>query len=136
MEELQHINELQATAEKVWLIISACVVVVLGIAAIAVLIWWVVENIKELRKEQNIQLNYNKQNLEHQRDVNAAAADAGWSNYIELKHMHERSVEKYEDQIESMGEWDLKRIKYIEALKRQLRDNGIVPIEMDKENVA
>ena len=136
MEELQQISELQATAEKVWLFISACVIVVLGIAAISVLIWWVVENIKDLRKENNNQINFDKKTLEHQRDINAAAADVGWNNYFDLKEKHDRTIEKYEYQIESMCEWDLKRIRYIEALKKQLQENNIVPIETDKENVA
>lgn len=136
MEELQSMNELQIAAEKTWMIISACIVIVLGIIAIAVVVWWVVENIKDMRRQQNIQMNFDKKNLEHQRDVNAAAADAGWSGYISMKDKYNKAVDDYEEKLDKMEEWDMKRINYINKLRQQLRDNGIEPLDMDKETAA
>ena len=134
--DVQRISEVQIAAEKAWIIISTSIIIVLGIIAIAVVVWWVVESIKDMRREQNIQMNFDKKNLEHQRDVNAAAADAGWSGYISMKDKYNKAVYDYEEKLDKMEEWDLKRINYIDKLRQQLRDNGIEPLDMDKETAA
>jgi flagellar basal body-associated protein FliL len=136
MEELQSMNELQITAEKTWMIISTCIVIVLGIIAIAVVVWWVVENIKDMRRQQNIQMNFDKKNLEHQRDVNAAAADAGWSQYIDMKDKCNSIKDEYIDYKSKVEQWDKKRSERIRQLEKQLRDNGITPIPWDLGGIA
>jgi hypothetical protein len=45
-------------------------------------------------------------------------------------------VYDYEEKLDKMEEWDLKRINYIDKLRKQLRDNGIEPLDMDKETAA
>lgn len=134
--EVQSISEVQIAAEKAWIIISTSIIVVLGVAAIAVLAWWVVENIKDMRREKNKDNSCNIEMLKHSSETSAAAADAGWSGYIYMRDMYNKAVYDYEGKLDKMEEWDLKRINYIDKLRQQLIDNGIEPLEMDKEKAA
>lgn len=134
--DVQRISEVQIAAEKAWIIISTSIIVVLGVAAIAVLVWWVVENIKDMRREKNKDNSCNIEMLKHSSETSAAAADAGWSGYICMRDKYNKAVSDYEDKLDKMQEWDLKRINYIDKLRKQLIDNGIEPLEMDKEKAA
>lgn len=129
MEELQSMNELQIAAEKSWIIISTCIIAVMAVGAIVVLVWWFITNFtvygKKIRDESNNRL-----------EGYAAAADAGWSGYISMKDKYNKAVYDYEEKLYKMEEWDLKRINYIDKLRQQLRDNGIEPLDMDKETAA
>ena len=122
-------EELSFVAQRSWLIISTCIVVVLSVGAIAVLIWWFVTNFTDygdrIRKEVSNEENRRSQGF-------AAAADAGWEGYIAMKDKYNNTVLDYESKLDKMEEWDMKRIHYIDALRKQLRDNGIEPIEMEK----
>ncbi len=126
--DVQRISEVQIAAEKAWIIISTSIIVVLGVAAIAVLVWWVVENIKDMRREKNKDNSCNIEMLKHSSDTSAAAADAGWSSYIEMKRKFEKSEEDRQKEKYFSAQWDFKRVERIHQLEEQLRSNGIDPI--------
>lgn len=122
-------DEVSIVAEKSWLIISTCIIAVMAVGAIAVIVWWFITNFtvygKKIRDDSNSRL-----------EGYAAAADAGWSGYISMKDKYNKAVYDYEEKLDKMEEWDLKRINYIDKLRKQLRDNGIEPLDMDKETAA
>jgi hypothetical protein len=122
-------NEVSIAAQRAWIIISTCIIVVMAVGAVAVLVWWFVTNFsgyeKKIRREDAVrQAPY------------AAAADIGWTRYYEIKDLYQQSVKEYESKINRLEKWDRKRIKRIKDLEKQLRDNGIEPISMDKGEVA
>jgi hypothetical protein len=121
-------SELQIAAERSWMIISTCIIVVLAAGAIAVLVWWIIKSAKDLKHEQNSQADYNNELLEHFCKTNAVAADAGWGNYIDMKDKYERLSEEYTDYKDRVSRWDANKTDRIKQLEKQLKDNDITPI--------
>ena len=126
-------NELSLVAQRTWLIISACIIAVMAVCAIAVVGWWFVENCSDYLNK--------KKRAEHYRATEyASAADAGWSSYLDMKNRYdymtneyELTIERRDKKIASMEEWELKRIERIKQLEDQLRENGIEPCAWEKE---
>lgn len=122
-------NEVSFAAQRAWIIISTCIIVVMAVGAVAVLVWWFVTNFseygKKIRREDAVR-----------QERYAAAADMGWTRYYEIKDIYQQSVREFESKINRLEKWDRKRIKRIKDLEKQLRDNGIEPISMDKGEVA
>ena len=68
----------------------------------------------------------------------AASADEMLNKYYQEKAEHAKTIDFYtgalerkDKKIESMGLMDSKRIKRIQELEEQLRENGIEPVEWD-----
>lgn len=124
-------SEVSIVAQKVWLIISAFIIGTISVGAIAVIAWWFITNFsiyaKSIREEPT-----------NSRNSYAAIADAGWSNYLNMKERYdfvvmeyERTLAKKDQKIELMEEWDLQRMKRISQLEKQLTDNGIEPNKLE-----
>lgn len=115
-------------AQKTWMFISACIICGLTLSGIAVLVWWIIKSAKDLKHEQNSQADYNNELLEHFCKTNAAAADAGWGNYIDMKDKYERLSDEYTDYKDRVSRWDANKTDRIKQLEQQLKDNDITPI--------
>ena len=44
-------NEVSFAAQRAWIIISTCIIVVMAVGAVAVLVWWFVTNFSEYGKK-------------------------------------------------------------------------------------
>lgn len=121
-------SEVQIAAEKAWLIMSTCIIVVMSVGAIAVLVWWIIQNAIDAKREKNRERDYNKEMLEHFCDTNAAAADAGWGNYIDMKKKYDKLSNDYADYKTRVAQWDDSRSGRIKQLEDQLHNNNIEPV--------
>lgn len=112
-----------------WLITDICIVVVLCFIAIASIVYWIMGACDDRRKVKT----YRNLNAEY-----AASADEMLNKYYQEKAEHAKTIDFYtgalerkDKKIESMGLMDSKRIKRIQELEEQLRENGIEPVEWD-----
>lgn len=124
-------DELQIAAERAWIIISTCIIIVLALGAISVLVWWIIQNIKDARAEKNKENSCNKEMLEHSCETYAAAADAGWGSYIEMKGKYDKLSDDFDDYKSIVERWDAHRRNRIKQLEEQLRTNNIEPEPWD-----
>lgn len=115
-------------AQKTWMFISACIVCGLTLSGIAVLVWWIIQNAKDMKREQNQENEHNDELLRHICATNAAAADAGWGNYIDMKDKYEKLSDEYADYRDRVASWDVNKTDRIKQLEQQLKDNDITPI--------
>lgn len=125
-------DELTILAQRVWLIMSACIISVMAAGAIAVIAWWLIANIKDFKKDAEKETACEIEKWKRQSLINAAAADAGWGNYIDKNEQYENATKEYGKKISEYDSWDAKKSERIKNLEKQLRDNGITPITWDK----
>ncbi len=129
-------DELQIAAQRSWIIISTCIIVVLAVSAIVVLIWWIVMNYKDFKRDAKMDAQKDIDLMKHNCETFAAAADAGWSQYIDMKDKCNSIKDEYSDYKDKVEQWDKKRSERIRQLEKQLRDNGITPIPWDLGEIA
>ena len=115
-------------AQKTWMFISACIVCGLTLSGIAVLVWWIIQNAKDMKREQNQENEHNDELLRHICATNAAAADAGWGNYIEMKDKYEKLSDDFDAYKKFAEKWDANKTEQIGKLEKQPKDNGITPV--------
>ena len=120
-------NEVQTLTlgEVFWLITDICIVVALTAFAIAVIIWWLRGGFNDAHRAKTYC---------HSMFTNAECADEWMNKYYEEKREHSDSVafytgamERKDKKIETMCKMDEQRIKRIQQLEGQLKDNGIEP---------
>lgn len=117
--------------QVLWGICQVCIIVVIAICAIVATIWWIIKAFEDkgrIATHKNIARE------------NADAADIWLNKYYAEREAHESTKEYYKRQLRqkerdvaAMLEWDDKRLKRIEQLEKQLRDNGIEPDKFDME---
>lgn len=129
-------EELSFEAQTAWLIISTCIIVVISIGAIAIIAWWFISNFTEYRNHVKEDVNEDLILLKHSCATYAAAADAGWSQYIDMKDKCNTAEEDFRDYKSRVEQWDKNKSERIAQLERQLTDNGIEPIPWTVGDVA
>jgi uncharacterized membrane protein YhiD involved in acid resistance len=115
--------------QVLWLITDICIVVFIFLAAVAAIIYWIMGATDDRRKVKMYK-NFNTEN--------AASADEMLNKYYQEKEEHGKTIafytgalERKDKKIESLIAMDSKRIKRIAQLEKQLRENGIEPVEWD-----
>lgn len=121
-------EELSFEAQRAWLIISTCIIVVISIGAIAIFVWWFISNFTEYRNHVKEDVNADLILLKRSCATYAAAADAGWSQYNEMKDKCNTVEEDFRVYKSRVEQWDKNKSERIAQLERQLTDNGIEPI--------
>lgn len=121
-------DNLQIVAQRSWLIISACIVVVMSVAAIVLLVWWLVMNIKDFRRMARQDAAKDIEFMKRNCNTYAAAADAGWSQYIDMKDKYTKLTDDFNNFKKFAEKWDANKAEHIGKLEQQLKDNGITPV--------
>ena len=129
-------EELSFAAQRAWLIISTCIIVVISFGAIAIFAWWFISNFTEYRKHVRDDVSADLILLKRSCATYAAAADVGWSQYIEMKDKCNTAEEDFRDYKSRVEQWDKNKSERIAQLERQLTDNGIEPIPWAVGDVA
>ena len=129
-------DELSILSQKIWMFMSACIIGVMAVSAVAVIAWWLMSIIKDFKKDASKETEIEVEKWKRQSMINAAAADAGWGNYIDKDTECKKAKETYEIKISEYDDWDAKKSNRIKKLEQQLRENGIDPIPWDKGEAA